>query len=318
MSAAGPRQGAPPPRWRARLTPARSASGDVDDPTDDPADGRGGPARARARGRAARPRARDRLRPGAPRSRGAGDDRARRAGDGTDDHRQCGRVHRGRPGGDRGRACVRDQRARAGTARAGASLIHFSTDYVFDGTRRTPYDEAAPTSPCNVYGASKLEGERAIAASGAAALTFRTSWVYGRHGQNFLVTMQRLAATRDELRVVADQTGVPNWGRALARAIAALVARGPPYLAERAGLYHLSATGETTWYDFARAILGDRVRIVPITTADYPTPAKRPAYAVLDASRFARTFGLALPDWKTLLHACLAEPAEPAPAIAVP
>ena len=200
---------------------------------------------------------------------------------------------------------------------AGALLIPFSTDYVFDGTRRAPYDEAAPTSPCNVYGASKLEGERAIAASGAAALTFRTSWVYTRHGQNFLVTMQRLAATRDELRVVADQIGVPNWGRALARAIAALVARGPTYLAERAGLYHLSAAGETTWYDFARAILGDRVRIVPITTADYPTPAKRPAYAVLDASRFARTFGFALPDWKTLLHACLAEPAEPAPAIAV-
>ena len=202
--------------------------------------------------------------------------------------------------------------------RAGALLIHFSTDYVFDGTRRAPYDEAAPTSPCNVYGASKLEGERAIAASGAAALTFRTSWVYTRHGQNFLVTMQRLAATRDELRVVADQTGVPNWGRALARAITALVARGPAYLAERAGLYHLSAAGETTWYDFARAILGERVRVVPITTADYPTPARRPAYAVLDASRFARTFGLALPDWKTLLHACLAEPAEPAPAIAVP
>ena len=159
---------------------------------------------------------------------------------------------------------------------------------------------------------------RAIAASGAAALTFRTSWVYTRHGQNFLVTMQRLAATRDELRVVADQTGVPNWGRALARAITALVARGPAYLAERAGLYHLSAAGETTWYDFARAIVGERVRVVPITTADYPTPARRPAYAVLDASRFARTFGLALPDWKTLLHACLAEPAEPAPAIAVP
>jgi dTDP-4-dehydrorhamnose reductase len=202
--------------------------------------------------------------------------------------------------------------------RAGALLIHVSTDYVFDGTRRTPYDETAPTSPCNVYGASKLEGERAIAASGAAALTFRTSWVYGRHGQNFLVTMQKLAATRDELRVVADQTGVPNWSRALARAIATLVSRGPAYLAERSGLYHLSAGGATTWYDFARAILGERVCVVPITTDDYPTPARRPAYAVLDASRFARTFGFALPDWKTLLLACLAEPAEPAPAIAVP
>jgi dTDP-4-dehydrorhamnose reductase len=202
--------------------------------------------------------------------------------------------------------------------RAGALLIHFSTDYVFDGTRRTPYDEAAPVSPCSVYGASKLEGERAIAASGATALTFRTSWVYGRHGQNFLVTMQKLAAARDELRIVADQTGVPNWSRALARAIATLVLRGPAYLAKRAGLYHLTAQGVATWYDFARAILGERVRIVPITTADYPTPARRPAYAVLDASRFARTFGFALPHWKTLLHACLAEPAEPESVVAVP
>ncbi|MGE5169491.1 MAG: dTDP-4-dehydrorhamnose reductase [Rudaea sp.] len=201
--------------------------------------------------------------------------------------------------------------------RAGALLIHFSTDYVFDGTRRTPYDEAAPTTPCNVYGASKLAGERAIAASGAAALTLRTSWVYGRHGQNFLVTMQKLAATRDELRVVADQTGVPNWSRALARATATLVSRGPAYLAERAGLYHLSAQGAATWYDFARAILGARVRIVPIATADYATPARRPAYAVLDAARFARVFGFALPDWKTLLHECLGAPAEPPPVSAV-
>ncbi|HEX6137997.1 MAG TPA: dTDP-4-dehydrorhamnose reductase [Casimicrobiaceae bacterium] len=202
--------------------------------------------------------------------------------------------------------------------RVAAVLIHYSTDYVFAGDRISPYDEAAPTAPLGVYGASKLEGERAIAASGAAALTLRTSWVYSRHGQNFLVTMQRLAATRDEIRVVADQHGVPNWSRALARATATLVARGPAYVAERAGLYHLSAQGHATWYEFARAIIGEaRVRVVPITTAEYPTPARRPAHAVLDATRFARTFGFALPDWQTLLHECLAAPAEPplAPAV---
>jgi dTDP-4-dehydrorhamnose reductase len=137
--------------------------------------------------------------------------------------------------------------------------------------------------------------------------------VYARHGRNFLVTMRRLAAERDEIRVVADQTGVPNWSRALARATATLVARGPAYLAERAGLYHLSALGQATWYDFAREILGEasRVRVIPIATADYPTPARRPAYAVLDSTRFVRTFGFGLGDWRMLLQECLAAPAEP-------
>ena len=189
---------------------------------------------------------------------------------------------------------------------AGAVLIHYSTDYVFDGERTTPYDENAPTSPLNVYGASKLEGEAAIAASGAAALTLRTSWVYARHGQNFLTTMERLARERDELRVVADQAGVPNWTRALARATARLVARGHDDLAAHAGLYHVSAGGETTWYEFARAIVGERARVVPITTAEYPTNARRPRYAVLDSSRFARVFGFALPDWTQSLQECLA------------
>src|SRR6185312_8393289 len=131
------------------------------------------------------------------------------------------------------------------------------------------------THPLSVYGASKLAGEQAIAASGARALMLRTSWVYARHGRNFLLTMQKLAATRSELRVVADQTGVPNWSRALAGATARIVTQGVNYVADRAGLYHLSAQGRTTWYEFARAIVGDdaRVRVTPITTADYPTPA---------------------------------------------
>jgi dTDP-4-dehydrorhamnose reductase len=197
--------------------------------------------------------------------------------------------------------------------RARALLIHYSTDYVFDGERDAPYDEDAPVNPVNVYGESKLEGERAIVASGAAALTLRTSWVYARHGHNFLTTMQRLATTRRELRVVADQTGVPNWARGLARATASLVARGVGALRERAGLYHLCASGSTTWYDFARAILRDRsdVAIVPIATADYPTAARRPKHAVLDASRFSRTFEFALPAWDAQLRECLDGPADP-------
>ena len=197
--------------------------------------------------------------------------------------------------------------------RAGAILVHFSTDYVFDGAARAPYDERAPANPLNVYGASKLAGERAVTAGGARALTLRTSWVYGLRGGNFLLTMQRLAAERDELRIVDDQTGVPNWCRALAEATAAIVAQGRDAVAERAGLYHLSAAGESTWYGFARAIIGDAPvpRLVPIATADYPTPARRPAYGVLATSRLRHAFGIELPDWRSLLQRCLAEPAEP-------
>lgn len=192
--------------------------------------------------------------------------------------------------------------------RADAVLIHYSTDYVFDGAASSPYTEDAPTGPLNVYGESKLEGERAIAATGARALVLRTSWVYGTRGKNFLLTILRLAADRDELRIVADQTGTPNWSRTLAQATAALVARGLPFLAERAGLYHLSSTGATTWHGFATAIVGDaaRPRVVPITTAEYPTPARRPAYGVLATERFRAAFGFALPPWRDALAACLA------------
>mgnify|MGYP001099819762 CR=1 FL=1 len=192
--------------------------------------------------------------------------------------------------------------------RAGAVLVHYSTDYVFDGSANAPYDEDAPVRPLSSYGRSKLAGERAVAASGAHALVFRTSWVYGRRGRNFLLTMQRLAAERPEIRVVDDQTGTPNWCRELARATARIASRGLPWVAERSGLYHMSATGSTTWYGFARAILADvaSVRVVPITTAEYPTPARRPAYGVLGTARFERTFGFALPDWRTSLAECLA------------
>jgi dTDP-4-dehydrorhamnose reductase len=197
--------------------------------------------------------------------------------------------------------------------RLGATLIHYSTDYVFDGKGTTPYDENAPTGPLNVYGATKLEGERAIAAAGATALVFRTSWVYGMRGRNFLLTIRRLAAERDEIPIVADQTGTPNWCRELATATARIVANGRQFVVERAGLYHLSARGSTTWYEFARAIVGDveRPRIVPIATVAYPTPARRPAYGVLATAKFERAFGFALADWRDALAECLASPAEP-------
>jgi dTDP-4-dehydrorhamnose reductase len=192
--------------------------------------------------------------------------------------------------------------------RLGAVLIHFSTDYVFDGSGSTPYAETAPTGPLNAYGRSKLHGEQAIAAAGAAAITLRTSWVYARRGRNFLLTMRQLGAQRDVLRIVADQVGVPNWSRALAEAAAALVGRGLPALSARAGLYHLSGQGQGSWFEFAQAIFGDAVRprLVPITTAEYPTPARRPAYAVLATAKFEQTFGFALPHWRDTLQRCLA------------
>jgi dTDP-4-dehydrorhamnose reductase len=198
---------------------------------------------------------------------------------------------------------------------SGAALIHYSTDYVFDGAGDRPYTEDAPTAPLNVYGATKLAGERAVLGSGADALVLRTSWVYGLRGANFLLTMRRLAAQRDELRIVADQTGTPNWCRELARATARIVADGLPALAARKGLYHLSSTGSTTWFDFARAILGEGgpTRVLPIATADYPTPARRPRYGVLDTGRFERTFGFGLPPWRDALARCVASPAEPSP-----
>ena len=200
--------------------------------------------------------------------------------------------------------------------RAGAVLVHYSTDYVFDGERTAPYDETMQPNPRNAYGESKLAGERAIAQAQASAVILRTSWVYSRTGRNFLTTMERLARERDELRVVSDQTGVPNWTRALARITAALIARGRDDLVRHAGLYHASAQGEATWHAFARAILeGRAVRVMPISTAEYPTRARRPAYTVLDASRLARVFGLALPHWTELLRECLRSPAEPTPAI---
>lgn len=197
--------------------------------------------------------------------------------------------------------------------RAGALLVHYSTDYVFDGRATSPYEETSATGPLNVYGESKLAGEQAIAASGATALVLRTSWVYGLTGKNFLLTIRRLARERDEVRIVADQVGTPNWSRTLAAATARLVAMGTGALAERAGLYHFTSTGSTTWHGFARAIVGgaEKPVVTPIATSDYPTPARRPAYGVLATGKFERAFGFSLPAWQEALAACLREEGKP-------
>ncbi len=198
--------------------------------------------------------------------------------------------------------------------RIDATLIHYSTDYVFDGSASHPYTESSPTSPLGVYGRSKLEGERAIEQTGARHLILRTAWVYGRHGKNFFNTMRRLACEREELSIVNDQVGSPTWSRHIAELTAQLIAQGlrdADYLAAHAGVYHLTNSGQCSWYDFAKAIIeplpAEQRRcqtIHPIPSEAYPTPAKRPAYSVLDNSKLYRTFGLKLPDWRVALHQC--------------
>jgi dTDP-4-dehydrorhamnose reductase len=194
-------------------------------------------------------------------------------------------------------------------------LMHYSTDYVFDGTARAPYTEASPTNPLGVYGTSKLAGEQAVAASGAAHLILRTAWLYSNRGKNFLNTMLRLAGERDELRVVNDQTGCPTYADLVAAASVQLLEgmfAGGTLRPERGGLYHLACQGETSWWGFAKRIVelagfGERVRVTPIPTSDYPTPAKRPAYSVLSSARLERVFGIRLPHWEEGLKRCLAD-----------
>lgn len=198
-------------------------------------------------------------------------------------------------------------------ARRGIPVIHYSTDFVFSGTLGRPYTEDDLPDPLNVYGETKLGGERALLESGARALVFRTSWVYGARGANFLLTMLRLFREREELRVVDDQIGAPTWSRMLAEVTAQVlhgVLRGQLDLERVGGLYHLTGAGEVSWHGFAKAILdasGLQSRLIPIQSTEYPAPAKRPAYSVLDNSRFQETFGLALPDWRVSLAACMEE-----------
>ena len=214
----------------------------------------------------------------------------------------------------------------------GAALIHYSTDYVFDGTKTTPYEEDDAPNPLGAYGRTKLEGEQAIRDSGVAHLIFRTAWVYSTRGKNFLLTILRLATQREELRIVNDQIGAPTLSPELAEATAKVLSQLPAMknasmdesLAGLGGTYHMTAGGATNWYEFATTILDDASasiqgkkrawlltalngaplvtrRVVPITTAEYPTPARRPPYSVLSNERLAKTFGIRLPDWNAQL-----------------
>jgi dTDP-4-dehydrorhamnose reductase len=211
--------------------------------------------------------------------------------------------------------------------RLGAALIHYSTDYVFDGAKGAPYTEDDEPRPINAYGRTKLAGERAIQAVDAPHLILRTSWIYGARGNNFLLTILRLAQERDELSIVDDQVGAPTWSRALAEATSGILTRlgyGQPAFgyacAEQRGIYNLSAAGQTSWHGFAAAILAhaasaepglsaralNRVpALKPIPTEQYPLPARRPRYSVLANAKLQRAFGLTLPDWKTSLAECI-------------
>lgn len=192
-----------------------------------------------------------------------------------------------------------------------AKLVHYSTDYVFDGQASHPYLESDATNPQGVYGASKLAGEKAIQDVGGNYLIFRTAWVYGLRGQNFMRTMRRLAREREELRVVADQKGAPTWSRHIAEATAQVLAQlsDNDLWKDASGIYHMTSSGVATWYDFAEAIINHQrldediacQRIIPIGTSDYPTPAKRPSWSVLDNSKLENRFGIKIPDWRDAL-----------------
>jgi len=211
----------------------------------------------------------------------------------------------------------------------GATLVHYSTDYVFDGSKNSPYDESDPQNPFSVYGKTKLAGERAIRDSGVPHLIFRTAWVYATRGRNFLLTILRLASERDELRIVRDQIGAPTWCREIARATTLILGRfsepreATPSFSQASGTYHMTAGGIASWCDFAQAILDEAsqappnlpwlvaatngsplraCRVVPITTAEYPTRARRPPYSVLSNALLVSTFGIQLPDWREQLH----------------
>ena len=195
----------------------------------------------------------------------------------------------------------------AAAAATGATLIHISTDYVFDGTAHLPYAEQAPTAPLGVYGRTKLAGEQAVEASGCSHLILRTAWLYSAFGNNFLKTMLRLTAERESLSVVFDQIGTPTYAGDLALGIFSVIEGGQ--LRGNEGLYHFSDEGACSWYDFAveiaAAVGHDKCHIAPCHTAEYPSKAPRPAYSVLDKSKFKTTFGIEIPHWRESMLYCL-------------
>jgi dTDP-4-dehydrorhamnose reductase len=196
----------------------------------------------------------------------------------------------------------------------GAMIIHYSTDYVFNGEKLGAYVESDQPAPLNMYGASKLEGEQAVAAAGGRFLILRTSWVYGPHGSNFLLTIRRLAQEREELQIVSDQVGAPTSSGQIARSTARLVYQyaGAKEDAFPSGLYHMTAAGTTSWFGFAQAIVNSMANrklesLLPILTKDYPTPARRPMNSILDNTKFEKTFGFRLGDWETATASVLQE-----------
>ncbi|MEW6316098.1 MAG: dTDP-4-dehydrorhamnose reductase [Pseudomonadota bacterium] len=204
----------------------------------------------------------------------------------------------------------------------GALLVHYSTDYVFDGTADKPYTEEAPTNPQSAYGRSKLAGEEAIRASDTPHLILRTSWVYGARGHNFMRTIRRLAREREELRIVADQHGCPTWSRHIAEATAQILAQlgqDRAAWAAKTGTYHLVSSGQGTWHDFASRIVEHQrqhepvktERILPIRTEEYPLPAPRPKYSVLCTDKMRAAFGIHMPHWESALEQVQKELCEP-------
>lgn len=205
-----------------------------------------------------------------------------------------------------------------------AGLVHYSTDYVFPGDAARPYSERSETGPNSIYGASKLQGEQAIAQVGIPYLILRTGWVYGARGGNFLLTMLRLMRERKTLNVVDDQVGAPTWSRQIAECTAMMIEqcrRDDRFQPQQLrGTYHLTCAGQTSWYGFAgkirdiarelRVLGAGAAEVRPIATADYPTPAKRPAYSVLSNQKLYGCFELALPVWEEALAQCLADYAE--------
>ncbi|CRN00145.1 MULTISPECIES: dTDP-4-dehydrorhamnose reductase [Pseudomonas] len=195
----------------------------------------------------------------------------------------------------------------------GIPLIHYSTDYVFDGSKPAPYTENDTPNPLGVYGQSKLAGEQAIAAVGGKYLILRTSWVYSSHGKNFLLTMQRLLQEKPQMRIVADQIGAPTWAGTIADSTRALIERWQAGDAGEWGVYHLTAQGETSWFGFAEAI-GEQLRaegkpcaeLEAIPSSAYPTPARRPLNSRLDCSRLQQQWHVSQPQWQDALHECLA------------
>ena len=196
----------------------------------------------------------------------------------------------------------------------GVPLIHYSTDYVFDGSKPAPYVETDTPNPLGVYGQSKLAGERAIAAVGGEYLILRTSWVYANHGKNFLLTMQRLLQEKPHLRIVADQVGAPTWAGSIANSTRVLIERWQAGTAGDWGVYHLTAQGETSWFGFAQAI-AEQLRaegkpcaeLEAIPSSAYPTPAKRPLNSRLDCTRLQQQWHVSQPRWQDALRECLAQ-----------